>query len=61
MIICPYRHTVGGRWGLLESMMTATIVNDLTRYRSRPATACKGQGYWPTFGSGLLGGMAGCA
>ena len=46
--------------GLLESMMTATIVDDLTDTTSDKNRECKGQGV-ANIGSGLLGGMAGCA
>ncbi|WP_046079275.1 SulP family inorganic anion transporter [Halomonas sp. HG01] len=46
--------------GLLESMMTATIVDDLTDTESDKNRECKGQGM-ANIGTGLLGGMAGCA
>ncbi|ROU00937.1 SulP family inorganic anion transporter [Marinobacter sp. R17] len=46
--------------GLLESLMTATIVDDLTDTSSDRNRECKGQGVANIF-SGLLGGMAGCA
>ncbi|EWG98606.1 sulfate transporter [Halomonas sp. BC04] len=46
--------------GLLESMMTATIVDDLTDTPSDKNRECKGQGI-ANIGSGLIGGMAGCA
>jgi sulfate permease, SulP family len=46
--------------GLLESMMTATIVDDLTDTSSDKNRECKGQGL-ANIGAGLLGGMAGCA
>ncbi len=46
--------------GLLESMMTATIVDDLTDTSSDKNRECKGQGI-ANIGSGLMGGMAGCA
>jgi sulfate permease, SulP family len=59
MIILPY--SVGLTVvGLLESMMTATIVDDLTDTTSDRNRECKGQGI-ANIGSGLLGGMAGCA
>ncbi|MFC0446426.1 SulP family inorganic anion transporter [Pseudidiomarina halophila] len=58
-IILPY--SVGlAVVGLLESMMTATIVDDLTDTESDKNRECKGQGI-ANIGSGLLGGMAGCA
>ncbi|HSG92411.1 MAG TPA: SulP family inorganic anion transporter, partial [Methylotenera sp.] len=46
--------------GLLESLMTATIVDDLTDTSSDKNKECKGQGI-ANIGAGLLGGMAGCA
>ncbi|CAM2898757.1 SulP family inorganic anion transporter [Vibrio neptunius] len=58
-IIFPY--AVGlALVGLLESMMTATIVDDLTETSSDKNRECKGQGMANIF-TGLLGGMAGCA
>ncbi|KIH76191.1 sulfate permease, SulP family [Geoalkalibacter ferrihydriticus] len=46
--------------GLLESMMTATIVDDLTDSASNKNRECVGQGV-ANIGAGFLGGMAGCA
>ncbi|OOF19362.1 MULTISPECIES: SulP family inorganic anion transporter [Salinivibrio] len=46
--------------GLLESMMTATIVDDLTDTSSDKNRECKGQGV-ANIATGFLGGMAGCA
>jgi SulP family sulfate permease len=46
--------------GLLESMMTATIVDELTDTTSDRNKECKGQGI-ANIGAGLFGGMAGCA
>jgi SulP family sulfate permease len=46
--------------GLLESMMTASIVDDLTDSGSNKNRECVGQGI-ANIASGLLGGMAGCA
>lgn len=58
-IIFPY--SVGlAVVGLLESMMTATIVDDLTDTKSDKNRECKGQGI-ANIGAGLMGGMAGCA
>lgn len=59
MIILPYAIALA-IVGLLESMMTATIVDDLTDTTSDRNRECKGQGL-ANIGSGLLGGMAGCA
>jgi len=46
--------------GLLESMMTASIVDDLTDSTSNKNRECVGQGI-ANITSGFLGGMAGCA
>ncbi len=46
--------------GLLESMMTATIVDDLTDTGSDKNRECRGQGV-ANIVTGLIGGMAGCA
>ena len=46
--------------GLLESMMTASIVDDLTDSPSNKNRECVGQGL-ANIASGCLGGMAGCA
>lgn len=46
--------------GLLESMMTATIVDDLTDTSSDKNRECKGQGTANVI-TGFIGGMAGCA
>jgi SulP family sulfate permease len=59
MIILPYAIPLAAV-GLLESMMTATIVDDLTDTESDRNRECRGQGI-ANIGSGLLGGMAGCA
>ena len=46
--------------GLLESLMTATIVDDLTDSESAKNRECKGQGV-ANIVAGFFGGMAGCA
>lgn len=46
--------------GLLESLMTATIVDDLTDTESNKNRECMGQGA-SNIVSGFFGGMAGCA
>lgn len=46
--------------GLLESMMTASIVDDLTDSSSNKNRECVGQGI-ANITSGFIGGMAGCA
>ena len=58
-IIFPYSAALAVV-GLLESMMTATIVDDLTDTSSDKNRECKGQGV-ANIASGLMGGMAGCA
>jgi SulP family sulfate permease len=58
-IIFPYSAALAVV-GLLESMMTATIVDDLTDTSSDKNRECKGQGL-ANIASGLIGGMAGCA
>lgn len=59
MIILPYSITLMVV-GLLESLMTATIVDDLTDTKSNKNRECVGQGV-ANIASGLIGGMAGCA
>lgn len=59
LIILPYSAALAVV-GLLESLMTATIVDDLTDTDSDKNRECKGQGI-ANIGAGLLGGMAGCA
>lgn len=59
MIVLPYSLMLTVV-GLLESMMTATIVDDLTDTKSNKNRECKGQGI-ANIGAGLIGGMAGCA
>ncbi|MDQ7732163.1 SulP family inorganic anion transporter [Halomonas sp. SpR1] len=59
MIVLPYSIMLMVV-GLLESMMTATIIDDLTDTKSNKNRECKGQGI-ANIGSGLIGGMAGCA
>jgi SulP family sulfate permease len=58
-IILPYSLTLMVV-GLLESLMTATIVDDLTDTKSDKNRECVGQGV-ANIASGFLGGMAGCA
>jgi SulP family sulfate permease len=58
-IVFPYSVTLAVV-GLLESMMTATIVDDLTDSSSDKNRECMGQGM-ANIASGFLGGMAGCA
>ena len=58
-IILPYAAAMAVV-GLLESMMTATIVDEMTDTPSDKNRECKGQGV-ANIAAGLLGGMAGCA
>ncbi|RTE86698.1 MULTISPECIES: SulP family inorganic anion transporter [Gammaproteobacteria] len=58
-IILPYAFPLA-IVGLLESMMTQTIVDDLTDTKSDRNKECRGQGI-ANIGAGLMGGMAGCA
>ena len=59
LIILPYSLTMAAV-GLLESMMTAQIVDDLTDTPSDKRREMKGQGIANLF-TGFLGGMGGCA
>jgi sulfate permease, SulP family len=58
-IILPYALALAVV-GILESLMTATIIDDLTDTSSNKNRECVGQGV-ANIGSGLIGGMAGCA
>ncbi|MDP3525440.1 MAG: SulP family inorganic anion transporter, partial [Hoeflea sp.] len=58
-IILPYSVAVAAV-GLLESLMTQTIVDDLTDTTSNRNVECVGQGIANT-ATGFIGGMAGCA
>ena len=59
LVILPYSLTLM-MVGLLESLMTATIVDDLTDTRSDKNRECVGQGV-ANIATGFIGGMAGCA
>lgn len=58
-IILPYSATLAVV-GLLESLMTASIVDDFTDTNSDKSRECVGQGT-ANIAAGFLGGMAGCA
>ena len=58
-ILLPYSAAVAVV-GLLESLMTASLVDDLTDTPSDRARECVGQGI-ANFVTGFIGGMAGCA
>ncbi|WP_432481093.1 SulP family inorganic anion transporter [Moraxella sp. ZY200743] len=59
MIVLPYSFSLMAV-GLLESLMTATIVDEMTQTDSDKNQECKGQGV-ANIVAGLFGGMAGCA
>ena len=59
LIIAPYSIALAVV-GLLESMMTATIVDELTDTPSNKNKECRGQGI-ANLVAGCFGGMAGCA
>ncbi len=58
-IVLPYALTLAVV-GLLESMMTASIVDELTDTSSDKNRECVGQGV-ANIATGFIGGMAGCA
>jgi SulP family sulfate permease len=58
-IILPYAATLA-TVGLLESLLTAQIVDDLTDTPSNKNRECVGQGV-ANIATGFIGGMAGCA
>ena len=57
-IIAPYAMAMAAV-GLLESMMTASVVDDLTETSSSKARECTGLGL-ANLAAGLFGGIAGC-
>jgi SulP family sulfate permease len=59
LIILPYSAVIAVV-GLLESLMTASIVDELTDTSSDKNRECIGQGV-ANFSTGFIGGMAGCA
>lgn len=58
-IVLPYALTLA-TVGLLETMMTTTVVDEVTDTESDRHQECRGQGY-ANIVSGFMGGMAGCA
>ncbi len=58
-IVLPYSISIA-IVGLLESLMTSNVIDELTDTESDKKRECKGQGI-ANIGSGLIGGMAGCA
>jgi sulfate permease, SulP family len=59
MIILPYSFALA-MVGILESLLTATIVDEMTETKSNKNKEIKGQGF-ANFVTGFFGGMAGCA
>jgi len=59
LIILPYSATIAVV-GLLESLLTASIVDELTKTRGNKNREVKGQGLANCI-TGFFGGMAGCA
>jgi len=59
LIVLPYSAAIA-TVGLLESLMTANIVDELTDTTSQRDRECIGQGVANT-ATGFIGGMAGCA
>lgn len=59
LIILPYSMTLAVV-GLLETLMTAVIVDDMTETSSAKNRECMGQGV-ANIVAGMFGGMAGCA
>ena len=57
-IVLPYAFAMAAV-GLLESMMTASVVDDLTETTSSKARECTGLGL-ANMAAGLFGGIAGC-
>ncbi|MFV5590048.1 SulP family inorganic anion transporter [Acinetobacter variabilis] len=58
-IILPYSFTLA-TVGLLESMMTTTVIDEVTGTEADRHQECRGQGM-ANIVSGFMGGMAGCA
>lgn len=58
-IIFPYSITLA-TVGLLETMMTSTVINEVTGTEGDRHQECRGQGL-ANIVSGFMGGMAGCA
>jgi SulP family sulfate permease len=58
-VILPYALTLAGV-GLIESLMTMTLIDEITETRGRGNRECIGQGVANVV-CGLFGGMGGCA
>lgn len=59
MIILPYAFILAAI-GLIESLLTLTLIDEVTNTRGRGNRECMGQGIANTV-TGLFGGMGGCA
>lgn len=59
MIILPYSFILAAV-GLIESLLTLTLIDEVTNTRGRGNRECMGQGIANTV-TGLFGGMGGCA
>lgn len=59
LIILPYSLTLA-TVGLLETMMTTTVIDEMTESEGDRHQECRGQGI-ANMVSGFMGGMAGCA
>ncbi|TNF33371.1 MAG: SulP family inorganic anion transporter [Gammaproteobacteria bacterium] len=59
MIILPYSVVLAGV-GLIESLLTLSLIDDVTNTRGRGNRECVGQGIANTV-TGFFGGMGGCA
>jgi SulP family sulfate permease len=58
-IIFPYSLILAGI-GLIESLLTLNLIDDMTQTRGKPNRACVGQGV-ANVATGFFGGMGGCA
>jgi len=58
-IIFPYSLILAGI-GLIESLLTLNLIDDMTQTRGKPNRACVGQGIANVV-TGMFGGMGGCA
>ncbi|ARU30978.1 sodium-independent anion transporter [Sulfuriferula sp. AH1] len=58
-IIFPYSLILAGI-GLIESLLTLNLIDDMTQTRGKPNRACVGQGVANVV-TGFFGGMGGCA
>jgi SulP family sulfate permease len=58
-IVFPYSLILAGI-GLIESLLTLNLIDDMTETRGKPNRACVGQGI-ANVATGLFGGMGGCA